>query len=65
MTTLFTVTTELIAVLVLNTQHRDARAMQLKLDELLRGVAGARSDLAGLEDRSEADLSRIKEGEHP
>src|SRR6478672_10689842 len=45
-----TIVTFLMVFLIQNTQTRDAKAMHLKLDELIRGVAGARTRLVDLED---------------
>jgi low affinity Fe/Cu permease len=39
-------------------QNRDSRAMQIKLDELLRAVRGARTELVDLENVTEAELGR-------
>src|SRR5213593_4909696 len=38
-----TVVTFLVVFLIQNTQNRDARAIHLKLDELIHGVRGARN----------------------
>jgi low affinity Fe/Cu permease len=57
-----TIITFLIVFLIQNTQNRDARAMQLKLDELLKGVKGARTQLVDLEEMSDAELAKL-EGE--
>jgi low affinity Fe/Cu permease len=38
-----TIITFLMVFLIQNSQNRDSRVMALKLDELLRGVEGARS----------------------
>jgi low affinity Fe/Cu permease len=54
-----TVVTFLMVFLIQNTQNRDAKAINLKLDELLRGVTGARTGLVGLEDRTEAQLEHL------
>ncbi len=51
-----TIVTFLMVFLIQNTQNRDAKAMQIKLDELLRGVRGARTDLVDIEDLSDKDL---------
>jgi low affinity Fe/Cu permease len=39
-----TILTFLVVFLIQNTQNRDAKAIHLKLDELLRGVSGARAE---------------------
>src|SRR5262249_28363904 len=51
-----TVVTFLMVFLIQNTQNRDAKAMHLKLDELIRAIKGARNQLVDLEDLSDADL---------
>ncbi len=53
-----TILTFLMVFLLQNTQNREARAMQIKLDELLRAVKGARTELVDLENVTEAELSR-------
>lgn len=54
------VVTFLMVFLIQNTQNRDAKAIQLKLDELLRGVEGARTDLVNLEALSDEDLEKLQ-----
>src|SRR5467141_855093 len=44
-----TIITFLIVFLIQNTQNRDAKAIHLKLDELIKGVPGARTQLVDLE----------------
>jgi low affinity Fe/Cu permease len=57
-----TIVTFLMVFLVQNTQNRDSKAVQLKLDELLRAVARARDgQFVDLEDRTERELDAIKE----
>jgi low affinity Fe/Cu permease len=56
-----TIVTFLMVFLIQNTQNRDAKAVHLKLDELLRGVRGARTGLVHLEDLSEEELTRLGE----
>ena len=55
-----TIVTFLMVFLIQNTQNRDARAIHLKLDELLRAVAGARSGLVDLEDLLDEDLAQLQ-----
>jgi low affinity Fe/Cu permease len=57
-----TIITFLMVFLIQNTQNRDMRALHLKLDELLRGVEGARNSLIDLECLSDDELVRL-EGE--
>jgi low affinity Fe/Cu permease len=54
-----TIITFLMVFLIQNTQNRDSRAIQLKLDELLRGVKGARTGLVQLEGSTEAELDKL------
>jgi low affinity Fe/Cu permease len=55
-----TIVTFLMVFLIQNTQNRDARAIQLKLDELLRGVKGARNRLIALEEYSDEELEELQ-----
>ena len=55
-----TVLTFLVVFLIQNTQNRDAAAMHLKLDELIRAVHGARNRLVDLEDMTDEELERYK-----
>lgn len=48
--------------LIQNTQNRDAKAMHLKLDELIRALSGARNKLVDLEKLSDEELKKL-EGE--
>ena len=52
--------TFLIAFLLQNTQNRDTRALQLKLDERIRSTAGARPQLMNLEELNEDQLEALK-----
>jgi low affinity Fe/Cu permease len=55
-----TIITFLMVFLIQNTQNRDARVLQLKLDELIRAVEGARTGMVRLEDLSDADIARLQ-----
>jgi low affinity Fe/Cu permease len=55
-----TIVTFLMVFLIQSTQNRDAVAMQVKLDELLRITTGAHNVLMDLEELDEADLNRIR-----
>src|SRR4029079_12887831 len=55
-----TIVTFLMVFLIQNTQNRDAKATHLKLDELLRGVKGARTSLVHLEQWSDDELADLE-----
>jgi low affinity Fe/Cu permease len=56
-----TIITFLMVFLIQNTQNRDAKAMHLKLDELIRAIKNARDELVDLEDLSDEELKRLEE----
>jgi low affinity Fe/Cu permease len=56
-----TVITYLAVFLIQNTQNRDAKAIHLKLDELIKGVAGARTHLVDLENLTDEELASLQE----
>lgn len=56
-----TIITFLMVFLIQNTQNRDAKATQIKLDEIIRALEGAHNVLLDLENLSEEDLQRIRE----
>lgn len=58
--TVSSVITFLMVFLIQNTQNRDSKAIQLKLNELLRGVEGARTGLVNLEALSDEDLAQLQ-----
>jgi low affinity Fe/Cu permease len=56
-----TVITFLMVFLIQNTQNRDAKAMHLKIDEIIRALKGARNQLVDLEDLSDEELQKLEE----
>jgi low affinity Fe/Cu permease len=56
-----TIITFLMVFLIQNTQNRDAKAVHLKLDEMIRALEGARNQLLDLEDLSDEDLKKLEE----
>src|SRR5262249_50641093 len=55
-----TIITFLIVFLIQNTQNRDARAIHLKLDELIRGLKGPRNSLLLLEEASDEEIDEVE-----
>ena len=56
-----TIVTFLMVFLIQSTQNRDAEAVQVKLDEIIRSIAGAKNELLDLEELEEDELDRIRE----
>jgi low affinity Fe/Cu permease len=56
-----TIITFLMVFLIQSTQNRDAKAIHLKLDELLRGVQGARTAMVALENSTDEELAQFQE----
>src|ERR1051325_9164254 len=55
-----TIITFLMVFLIQSTQNRDAEALQVKLDELLRVTVGAHNALLDLEELEEKELDQIR-----
>ena len=55
-----TIVTFLMVFLIQNTQNRDARAMHLKLDELIRAIENADEQLIRAEDETDEELATLK-----
>lgn len=55
-----TIVTFLMVFLIQNTQNRETRIVTLKLDELLRGVQGARTSFINLDHMSDEDLKTVQ-----
>lgn len=56
-----TIITFLMVFVLQNSQNRESKAIQLKLDELLRGVEGARTGLVNLEDLTDRELDALEQ----
>src|SRR5689334_14764984 len=55
-----TIVTFLMVFLIQNTQNRDARAIHLKLDELIKGTKGSRNMLVDLENCTDEELNELE-----
>lgn len=58
--TVTNVITFLMVFILQNTQNRDAKAIHLKLDEIIRSAQFARNELLDLEDLSDEELDRLQ-----
>lgn len=56
-----TIITFLMVFLIQNSQNRDSKMIQLKLDELIRAVQGAETRLINMDDMCEADLEALRQ----
>lgn len=56
-----TIVTFLMVFVIQNTQNRDGRAMQLKLDELIHSSHGARPEFVDIENLSDSELDALQE----
>jgi len=54
-----TIVTFLMVFLIQNTQNRDGKAVQIKLDELLRATKGARQYYVSLEDLTDDEIDQL------
>lgn len=59
-----TIVTFLMVFVIQNTQNRDGKAMQLKLDELIQSSRSARSKFVDVEDLTDAELDELQEQFH-
>jgi low affinity Fe/Cu permease len=55
-----TIITFLMVFLIQNTQNRDTEALQIKLDEIIRSIKGARNEVLDLEEMDENQLNEIR-----
>lgn len=56
-----TILTFLMVFLIQNTQNRDAQAIHLKLDEIIRSIDAARDDLIDIEDMNDETLDSFEQ----
>jgi low affinity Fe/Cu permease len=47
--------------LIQSTQNRDAEAVQVKLDEIIRAIGNAQNELLDLEEMEEEDLDKMRQ----
>jgi low affinity Fe/Cu permease len=55
-----TIITFLVVFLIQNTQNRDAKALHLKMDELIRSHGPARNDMIDIEKLSDEELDQLE-----
>ncbi len=55
-----TIVTFLMVFLIQNTQNRDSKAIHIKLDELIKGVRGARNILVNLEELPDEEIEKLQ-----
>lgn len=56
-----TVITFLMVFIIQNTQNRESKSIELKLDELIRATKGAKNNLIDLEDLSDKDIQKLQD----
>jgi low affinity Fe/Cu permease len=59
MNTLSSIVTFLMVFLIQNSQNRDAKALHLKLDEIIRAIQPARNEMIDIENLPDEELERL------
>jgi low affinity Fe/Cu permease len=59
-----TIVTFLMVFLIQNTQSRESKAINLKLDELLRAISTARNEMIDMENVSDEELEQVEDQFH-
>jgi low affinity Fe/Cu permease len=59
-----TIITFLVVFLIQNTQNRNDRAVQLKLDEIIRAIHSAHNEMIDIEELSDAELEQLAKQYH-
>ena len=54
------IVTFMMVLLIQHTQHRETRSIQIKLDELLKGVEGARNRFINIQDKPDHHLDKLQ-----
>ena len=52
--------TFVMVILIQHVQHRETRSMQIKLDELLKGVEGSRNSFINIQEKPDHHLDRLQ-----
>lgn len=60
-TTGTSIITFLMVFLIQNTQNHDSKAVQIKLDELIRSIDSARNEIISVENSSEKELQQLQD----
>ncbi len=55
------ISTFLMTFIIANTQNRDSVSIHVKLDELIRAVAGARNTMINVEELNDEELTDLRE----
>lgn len=56
-----TIVTFLMVFLIQNSQNRDSKAVQIKLDELICAISAVRNEIIDVEDSSEQELQTLQQ----